>query len=315
MSSKTIAKFLVFVISATSVATAVSGCHMFRSSFARRQVSDAFQPPKVVGRIANPDITEASGIAASKCQPNVFWTHNDSGDDAFIFAINSAGDDLGTWRVARATNDDWEDIATFKDSTGSCFIYIGEIGNNSQKRDTRTVYRIREPNVSDASIGTTRRDALLTDPADALNYTSEDIKMDAEALMVHPVTGEIYVLTKSREKPSYVFKIRPTFGTAEIQQAVKIAEVKVPSVPFGLITGGDISGDGRRVILCDYADGYELTLPEGDSNFDDVWRQPPVEIDLGNRDTGEAVAYGTDNSTIYATTEGKNAPIIEVRRK
>jgi hypothetical protein len=105
------------------------------------------------------------------------------------------------------------------------------------------------------------------------------------------------------------------FGTGETQTAVRIAEVKVPSVPFGLLTGGDVSTDGRRVVLCDYVDGYELTLPAGDNNFDDIWRQAPVRINLGPRDTGEAVAYTQDGNTIYATTEGKHAPVIAVKRK
>ena len=47
-------------------------------------------------------INESSGIAASRCQKNIFWVHNDSGDDAFIFAINAAGDDLGTWKIPGA---------------------------------------------------------------------------------------------------------------------------------------------------------------------------------------------------------------------
>ena len=62
-------------------------------------------------------------------------------------------------------------------------------------------------------------------------------------------------------------------------------------------------------------DGYELTLPAGDNNFDDIWKQTPVRIDLGPRDTGEAVAYSPDGNTIYATTEGKKAPMIVVKRK
>ena len=312
MSSKTIAKFLAFVIYLAGISLFVSACS---SGLARRSVSDAFYPPKVVGTIANPDVTEASGIAASKCQSGVFWTHNDSGDDAFIFAIDTAGNNLGTWRVQNAQNDDWEDIAAFKDKTGKCFVYIGEIGNNSAKRDIRTVYRISEPGITAESKNRTRKDALQTEPAEALNYTTDEIKLDAETLMVHPATGDIYVLTKSREKPSSVYKIKPFFGPGETQKAARIAEIKVPSVPFGLLTGGDISGDGRRVVLCDYAYGYELTLPQGDANFDDIWKQAPVRIDLGERDTGEAVCYGADNSTIFATTEKARAPMIEVRRK
>jgi hypothetical protein len=315
MSKRTIAKIATFVILLAAICLFVSGCGLVASGIATKQKNPDYDLPKVVGRITNTDVTESSGLAASKCQPGVFWTHNDSGDDALIYAFNLNGENLGTWRVRNAQNDDWEDIATFRDAAGKCFIYIGEIGNNSEKRDTRTIYRVGEPQVSAESRNIMRKNALLTDPAEVLNYTSQSIKLDAESLMVHPANGDIYVLTKSRELPSSVLKIKPLFGDPSVQTAERIAEIKVPSIPFGLLTGGDISPDGRRVVLCDYREGYELTLPAGDDNFDDIWRQPPVEIDLGDRDTGEAIAYGLDGRTVYATTEGKNAPLIEVRRK
>jgi hypothetical protein len=294
---------------------AFSGCGLVASSIATKQKNPDYDLPKVIGRITNADVTESSGIAASKCQNDVFWTHNDSGDDAFIFAFNSKGENLGTWRVQNARNDDWEGIATFKNSAGKCFIYIGEIGNNSQKRQTRTIYRVPEPQLMDEYRSIMSKNALQTEPADILNYTGDGIRQDAETLMVHPTSEDIYVLTKSRERPSSVLKIKPLFGSEEVQTAEKVAEIKVPSIPFGLLTGGDISPDGRRVILCDYTQGYELTLPAGNGNFDAIWKQPPVEIDLGDRDTGEAVAYGPDGNAVYATTEGKNAPVIEVRKK
>jgi len=291
------------------------GCASVTSNSQPQTANDGYMPPRVVGKISNPDVTEASGLAASKCQSDVFWTHNDSGDDNFIYAINSGGDDLGTFRVPNSENNDWEDIAEFKDPSGKCYIYIGDTGNNGGNGETATIYRVTEPTISDSTRGTTTKNAVTTEPAQALHFGYPEKVRDAETLMVHPTSGDIYVLSKNKTEPSDVYKISPTFGTNNVQRAARIAEVKVPSIPIGLLTGGDISPDGRRVILCDYVDGFELTLPAGDNNFDDIWRQQPVRVDLGKRDTGEAVAYGPDGSTIYATTEGKKAPIIEVRRK
>jgi hypothetical protein len=315
MSSKTIAKFSLFVIWLVVSMAIFSACISHSQNLSRANASNLFQPPKVIGRLASPDLTEASGIAVSKCQPDVFWTMNDSGDDAFIYAFNSAGANLGTWRVTGAKNNDWEDIAEFKDSKGQCFVYVADIGDNGGKRDFRTIYRVAEPVISAESKDKTRTSALVTAPAEQLNYSTDAMKMDSETLLVHPTTGDIYVLTKSRKDPSIVYKISPAFGSGEIQKAVRIAEIKVPSVPFGLLTGGDISPDGKRVVLCDYLDGYEMTLPAGATSFDDIWKQQPVEIDLGDRDTGEAVGYGNDGNTVYATTEGKNAPIIQLVRR
>lgn len=314
MSWKTIAKISTFVIFFAALASFFSACDL-ATSRAKRNTSDAFEPPRIIGHIANPDITEASGLVVSKCQPGVFWTHNDSGDGPFIYAVDSSGQNLGTWRVTNAENQDWEDIAEFKQPDGTCYVYIGEIGDNSTKRNVHSVYRVREPVVSDQTKNIRQKNAVLTEPAEVINFSYADFNQNAETLLVHPVSGDIYVLTKRREGPSGVYKIAPSFGASEVQKVSKIADIKVPSIPIGLLTGGDISSDGKHVALCDYLDGYELNLPEGDNNFDNIWKQAPVEINLGERDTGEAICYSLDGHTIYATTEHKNAPLIEVRRK
>jgi len=313
MSSRTIAKISVFVILLSLSTGLFSSCGLNTKSYAVRPANDLFSPPEVVGKISNPEIVEASGLTESKCQPDVFWTHNDSGHDPVIYAISRSGSDLGSWRVKDAQNFDWEDIAEFKDPSGKCFIYIGETGDNDLVRSVHNVYRVAEPQVStDAG---KRKEGFETEPAVSVSFSYADGPHNAETLMVHPATGDIYVLTKNRKGPSGVYKIAPTFGSGVVQKVSAIANIQVPSVPVGLLTGGDISPDGRRVVLCDYVDGYELTLPAGDNVFDDIWKQAPYQIDLGKRDTGEAVAYGRDANTIYATTEGKKAPIIEVRRK
>ena len=118
------------------------------------ELSPDFEKPIIVGRIESPDVTESSGIAASLCQPNVFWTHNDSGDDAFIFAMSESGKNLGTYRVSNARNSDWEDIASYKSPDGTCYLYVGDIGNNKLERpelrmleDRQFIERVRAQRV------------------------------------------------------------------------------------------------------------------------------------------------------------------------
>ena len=266
-----------------------------------------------VGRIRSDAIQESSGLAASKCQPGVFWTHNDSGDGPYIFAVSQHGDDLGTWKVQNAENHDWEDIDTYRDASGACWVYIGEIGNNEDKRDVTRVYRIKEPQVSDETGNSGRKNPLITDPAEAVTVDYPTTRPNAETLLVHPQTGDIYILTKRTDAPSSVYRVPPVFGTE--QAAVKVGEIKVPSVPNGQLTGGDIAPDGRRVVLCDYVAGYELKLPEGDSNFDDIWLQQPVKFDVGERKGGEAITYSADGTKVFTTSEGKNPPIFEMDRR
>ena len=95
----------------------------------------------------------------------------------------------------------------------------------------------------------------------------------------------------------------------------KIADFSIPAVPEGFLTGGDISPDGRRVVLCDYFGAYEILLPENAKNFDDIWKEKPLRIDLGTREQGEAIGYAANGNSILATSEKKNSPMIEVVRR
>lgn len=315
MTKSTITKFFQFVIFFLSSAAIFSGCTMGSSETVSGTRSTQYSPPKKVGSIADAEITESSGLIASRCQPDVFWTHNDSGDDAFIYALHKTGAKLGTWHVPGAKNIDWEDIAGYKDNTGKCFIYIGEIGDNQSRREEHAIYRIREPRITPDTAGSTRAQPIEAETADVIRFTYPDGKHDAETLLVNPNSADIYVITKRIDGPAGVYRLKSDFISEQIAKAEKIADLSVPAVPNGFLTGGDISPDGQRLAISDYAAGYEFTLPANAKDFDEIWKQEPQVVDLGKRKVGESVCYGPDGNTIFASSEGKGAPIYEIVRR
>src|SRR5215813_6353086 len=108
-----------------------------------------YRPPVHLANLENQSIKESSGIAASRRNTGVFWTHNDSGDGPFIFAFDRQGKHRGVWRVIGAKAVDWEDMAIGPGSRrGRSYLYLGDIGDNSKKRDQITVYRVAEPQVT-----------------------------------------------------------------------------------------------------------------------------------------------------------------------
>ena len=310
MSRKTIAKLSGFVIFLAAAVGGLAACSGVSSSTRSDVARQDYEKPKNVGRFANRAVKESSGVAASPCQNGVYWTHNDSGGGPFIFAADRSGKDLGTWRVSGARNIDWEDITALKDGDGKCSLFIGEIGNNQLERTEAIIYRIAEPLVG----GGTGKEGE-TEPAAVLRFRYPDKPHNAETLMVNPLNGDLYVLTKLTTGPSTVFRLKPNFNATEPVVAEKVGEMSVPSIPNGLLTGGSISPDGKRVALCDYTNGYELVMPEGDAQFDDIWKQKPAVVDLGERKQGEAVTYTADGRSIIATSEGKNGVIVEVNRR
>lgn len=46
------------------------------------------------------NITEASGLVASRSQKDLLWTHNDSGDELRIFGIYTDGTGTGKNRLS-----------------------------------------------------------------------------------------------------------------------------------------------------------------------------------------------------------------------
>lgn len=323
MSKRNITKICAFVTIFLSFCLNFAACNFVSSravnsgdkkaSNSAAEFSADYQKSKTVGTIASNEITESSGIAASRCNENVLWTHNDSGDDAFVFAINFAGKKLGTWKVAGAKNIDWEDIATFKNARGECFLYIGDIGDNTSKRNEFTIYAVKEPKVS--ANDSSRKNPLATEAAQSIKIKYPDGAHDAETLMIHPQTGDVYILSKQLGEASGVYKLAANFSLNKTNELEKIADFSVPSMTNGFLTGGDIAPDGTRVVICDYFNGYEIKLPEKAKSFDEIWKEKPLKIELGKRAQGEAVGYSPDGKSLFATSEGKNPPLIEVDRK
>jgi hypothetical protein len=313
MSIKTITKIACFVIPLLFAMNCSSVSFGGADHAEIGPENGGFDRAEVIAHIASKDINESSGLAVSKCQEDVFWTHNDSGDGPFIYAFNSEGESRGTFRIKDVTAIDWEDIAVIKTSAG-CFLYIGEIGDNDRKRDSHFIIRMPEPAVSDETASATRSAPREVEGAEMLRFQYPDENQDAEALLVESSTQNIYVVTKHYSGPASVYEISPDFGSRQAQVR-KIAEITLPANPQGLVTGGDISTDGKHLVLCDYYAGYEFQLPSSAKEFDEIWKQKPVAFDLGPRRIGESIAFGTDSNVIFATTEGSDTPLIRVTRK
>ena len=272
-----------------------------------------YEAPVVAGLIRTAGIKESSGLSASECQ-DVLWTHNDSGNDALIYALSTSGESLGTWRVEGAQNTDWESIATYRDPGGNCSLILGDIGDNDENRGEVEIYRVPEPV---ASTGTASADTepRSTEPAQTMRFSYPDGSNNAETLLVHPWTGDIYVVTKKESGPAGVYRVAPAFGATVPVVGEHVADVSVPSQPEGLLTGGSISPDGRRVMLCDLQAGYELVLPDDVSDPDDIWLQVPSPVDLGDRKQGEGVSYARDGLSLFASSEKKNSPLYLITRR
>lgn len=319
MSLRTITKIACFVISLFVLSASLGSCSGLSYGGSETSAIDAnaspYSDPEILSRISSVEISESSGLAVSGCQNNVFWTHNDSGGGPFLYAFNAAGETLGVWRVSEASNVDWEDMATIVSADGKCDLYIADVGDNERKRDVLTIYRFAEPSVAANSSNLSREKAVATEKAESLRFKYPNGRHNAEALLVNPITGAIYAVTKSSNGPAEVFGLDAKFNSSEVQTAIKLADISLPASPVGLVTGGAISPDGKRIVMCDYSAGYEFTLPATANAFDEILFQKPTPFNLGPRFIGESIAFGVDSNTVFATTEKPGAPLIRIERK
>jgi len=258
-----------------------------------------FAKGKQVGALQTQLINEASGIVASRKSPGVLWVHNDSGDSPRVFAIDAKGALLGIYRVENARLQDWEDIAIGPGpDPNQDYLYIGDIGDNTAKRRSVIIYRVPEPKVDPNHPVAYAK----TGPAEVIELEYPDGPKDAETLMVDPSNGDIYIISK-RDLFSKVYR-----ATYRQCTKSKTTMAHVAILPWGLAVGGDISPDGRLVIvrgpfsasIWERGKGQELPQP---------FRGPELKLSLLFELQGEGVCFDSRGQGFFTIGETVGAAI------
>ena len=260
---------------------------------------------EVVGAFSTPEIVECSGLVASKINPGILWTHNDSHGRARIFAVKEDGSLRGIYTLQGANTVDWEDIAWGPCSAqrdADC-LYIGDIGDNSEHRDEIQVYRVPEPSVP--MEGPPVEETLQEVERFDCRYPNRP--HNAETLLVDPEWGIPYIVPRAGPLETVVYRFPAPPVSGETVTLEKVALL----APQSYLKGGDVSPDGSRVILRDYYTGFEYPRPDG-GTFDDIFSQIPCQIPLAEEAQGEALAIGIQGREIYTASEGQWAPIHRV---
>ena len=256
------------------------------------------------GNVASELINEASGIVASRTSPGVLWVHNDSGDDPRVFALGTDGSNLGIFPIPRASATDWEDMALHDG-----YLYLADFGDNEERRPYVTIYRVREPALSPGSTAGARA-AIIGVQAFELRYP--DRPHDAEALLVDPRTGDLYIISKARSGLTMVYRspapVRP--GTRTTMEHVHTMEFGTDALPGSyMVTAGDTSPDGSAVLLRTYTHAY-LWKREGDEPLWKALTRPPLPVPLEEEPQGEAICFDAVGRGYFTVSEGEHPPLF-----
>jgi hypothetical protein len=186
--------------------------------------------------VALPEVSEASGLALSRGNPGVLWTHDDQ--QPVLFAIDVLGKLKGRVTVTDAPVQDWEDVAVGPCEGKTC-LFIADIGDNRGQRDQITVYRVPEPSTTDKA----------TAPAEAFHATYPDGPQDAEALFVSK-EGGLYIVTKGNNGPIVLYRFpEPLRAGTSVSLERVLTLLATNAVRSDRVTGAGTSPDGKWIVL------------------------------------------------------------------
>jgi hypothetical protein len=238
--------------------------------------------------MSDPRITESSGLAASGLHKGVYWTHNDSDDGPYVYAVDSATGKTVARVTLRGigTARDVEAISVGPDGD----IYVGDIGDNLGGSWPKVwIYKFPEPR--------TLADTTVT----ATQYTVQyaDGPRDAESLMIDPKSGRPYIASKNEDGGGLYQgpKTLSSSGTNTFR--------RIDGIPLW-ITDGAFSPDGTRLVLRGYFGAVEYRWSDGKLG------RKVGQLDVPLQPQGESVTFTRDGRALMAGSEGKDSEVWRV---
>jgi hypothetical protein len=240
----------------------------------------------VLFTISDDRITESSGLATSRRFKGVVYTHNDSEDDARVFALGSDGRTKAVLTLDGAQARDWEAIATGSDDDGRPALYIGDIGDNLGGAWPEIwIYRILEPEeLTDRTVSYQR-----------FRFRYADGPRDAEAMLVDPGTNRIYIVSKAAGGGAF-YAAPQQLSTTKVNVLKKVAEAPA------MVTDGAFAPDGSRIVLRDYVFAYVFVRPDNEL----------ARLTLPVQSQGESITYTRDGRSLLSGSEGEHAKVWKV---
>ena len=208
---------------------------------------------------------ENSGIVRSRQWPDLYWLHNDSGDEPRVYPIHANGEDYGNARyatslgvyVAGAINVDWEDITV--DQSGN--LIVADVGNNRNDRRDLVLYVIPEPSPSAGRTAYLKRYFIKYPEQKEFPPSREYFDFDCEGIFT--VDDTIYCFSKNRSnKLSTLYRLdAPKTDEVNSLQSVQTIDLA------GQVVGADASAEGTRLVVITYTDVWVFERKSKDVSF------------------------------------------------
>lgn len=253
-----------------------------------------FDSPISFGQLKDSQLNEISGIEHS-IKHNIIWCHNDSGGEPIIYGINVEGETVCKLILKDILNRDWEDV-TYGEINGKYYIFIGDIGDNEKIYNTKYIYYFEEPDEI--------RNEIMIENINKITFTYPNQNYDSECLMFDPISKDLIIVSK-RETKEKVFSISYPYNL-ENQIEVKL-EVELPIGQednlFSWVTAGDISDDGKYILIKNYTNVY--FWDRGEDLYSTIGKNgEDIKVyQQAGEPQGEAICWDNEKEGFYSISE------------
>lgn len=242
------------------------------------------------------NLGENSGIITFR--DSTIWLIEDRGNNDEIYHVDFKGRLLKKFEVKNAKNQDWEDLATDRDGN----IYIGDFGNNHNKRKNLAIYKLPNPEIEKGAKIYAEKITFNYPEQEAFPPKMAELNYDAEALFFHQ--GFLYVITKNRTVPfsgeAFIYKIPAKPGKHSAQLVGKFVTCKQDVICQ--VTAADISPDGTTIALLGYGKLWLFT----DFKWDDFSNGKMKTLNLGVSTQLESLCFWNDDTLLLSDEERGN---------
>ena len=253
-----------------------------------------YHAPEQIAQLALPALKESSGLAPSRIDDQLLYSHNDSGGQPRLFAFSTRGKTMGVHPVTGAKARDWEDMASFK-TDGQPYLLIADTGDNRRVRKSYRLYRVPEPTLGQPFVV----DQVVT-------FTFKTGPCDCEAIAFDTQHDLVLLVDKGWTLQCRLFGLKWPKKNEQDAIAQPIA-----TLPIAGITGMDLSPDNLRLIVSTYGPAYEYCRAPNES-WREALKRDAREIPLPARRQGEAICYGADGRSIFVTSEKVPTPLFRL---
>lgn len=270
-------------------------------------------------------LNEVSGMSISHHDSELLWVINDSGGGNQLHAINRhSGINVASIVITGVINRDWEDLDSFH-YQGRNWLLIGDIGDNSARRQFLHLYLLPEP------LADTNGDfpAAIKPTAD-ITFSYANGARDSESMAVSPATAEILIISKRDDTPQ-VYRLPLLLSTPDqpltATRLAPIDNLQKPGVfdllrfgqraryiaqPTSLTISSSATDDSQLVALLTYKNVYHYRRQTGDNWQQTFARTPEVTL-LPPLAQAEAITYDIQNQ-LLVTSEQLPAPVYRLSR-